>query len=173
VTDLREDVVDDPAPRVDSEYFCYALYHIHDLDHVYRDGKFLGVFSSLAGARAAIRVALEIPGFRDAPEGFEIIPVACAVELRAGLTIWLVMRTRENEDLEDVEFDILAAHLDEREAERAKAGLEAEQQPRPREEYWATPYLVDEQEWMHGYVTVRSDNDAPGRAGSDIPAWAF
>jgi hypothetical protein len=62
----------------------YVLHHVHDLDRVYRSISMLGLFSSLANARAAIRVALELPGFRDAPEGFEITPVEIAGALSAG-----------------------------------------------------------------------------------------
>jgi homoserine kinase type II len=49
----------------------YLLWHVHQLDHG-DDEKFIGVFSSPATANAAIALLRTQPGFRDAPEGFEM-----------------------------------------------------------------------------------------------------
>jgi hypothetical protein len=162
---MRRDVTSGPDPE-ETEYL-WVLRHIHDLDKVHRDIKGLGLFSSLASARPAIRVAMEIPGFRDAPEGFQITPVEVCASPQPGQEVWLVLRTFENEDLEDEEMDVPAAFLDEQEANDRGATLEGVRPPRPCETYWAQPYLVDEQLWMHGYITL-----PPGdAASSDLPFW--
>jgi len=48
----------------------YVLQHIHTMPSGVEDVKFIGVYSSLEKARAAIGRFRQKPGFSDAPDGF-------------------------------------------------------------------------------------------------------
>jgi len=48
----------------------YVLQHVHSLHSGFEDVKFIGVYSSLEKARAAITRLSQKPGFSEAPDGF-------------------------------------------------------------------------------------------------------
>ncbi|MGE0426120.1 MAG: hypothetical protein AB7O88_27925 [Reyranellaceae bacterium] len=50
----------------------YVLKHRHELPDGFRDDKFIGLYSSAAGAQGAIERTRKLPGFRDAPNGFSV-----------------------------------------------------------------------------------------------------
>ena len=50
----------------------FLLWHSHDLGDGETDDKLIGVYSSVEGAKAAQSRAVQLEGFRDAPEGFLI-----------------------------------------------------------------------------------------------------
>ncbi|MGE0422759.1 MAG: hypothetical protein AB7O88_10870 [Reyranellaceae bacterium] len=50
----------------------YLLKHRNELPDGFRDDKFIGLYSSAAGAQAAIERTRKLPGFRDAPNGFSV-----------------------------------------------------------------------------------------------------
>jgi hypothetical protein len=51
----------------------YLLWHIHELEDGESDNeKLLGVCSTEAKATGRIASAVELPGFREAPAGFEV-----------------------------------------------------------------------------------------------------
>ena len=50
----------------------FLLQHVHEFDDGHEDVKLIGVFSSEAMARAALERVRDQPGFKDAPEGFDI-----------------------------------------------------------------------------------------------------
>jgi hypothetical protein len=50
----------------------FLLWHSRDLGDGETDDKLIGVYSSAAEAEAAKARALQLEGFRDAPEGFLI-----------------------------------------------------------------------------------------------------
>jgi hypothetical protein len=50
----------------------YLLWHAHELEDGESDEKLLGVYSTEAKAMRRIASATELPGFREAPAGFEI-----------------------------------------------------------------------------------------------------
>lgn len=59
-------------PEEKSEYFL--VMHVHEFDSGDEDIKIIGLYRSSANAEAAVARAVELPGFKDAPEGFEIVP---------------------------------------------------------------------------------------------------
>jgi hypothetical protein len=50
----------------------YVLQHVHTFDTDEEDVKLIGVYSSQGAAEAAAGRATELPGFRDAADGFSI-----------------------------------------------------------------------------------------------------
>ena len=52
----------------------YLLWHTHELEDGESSDKLLGVYSTEEKARRRIAFALELPGFREAPAGFEVAP---------------------------------------------------------------------------------------------------
>jgi hypothetical protein len=50
----------------------YVLQHVHEQQSGNEDIKFIGVYSSKARARVAIKRLSSAPGFRDCREGFHI-----------------------------------------------------------------------------------------------------
>jgi hypothetical protein len=50
----------------------YLLWHMHDLDGESND-KLLGVYSTEEKATSRIASARKLPGFREAPDGFEVV----------------------------------------------------------------------------------------------------
>ncbi|MBL7491316.1 hypothetical protein I6A60_14465 [Frankia sp. AgB1.9] len=166
---------DEPVEGPKIWQHLYVLDHVHELDDVYRDVKGLGAFSSLAAARSAIWAALDLPGFRDAPEGFRITPLEITGEPRTGETVHLVLHVLENEDLEDQAVDYLGAYRDEAQAERVTAEQEGARVLRAGESYWSGAYVLDERKWLEGYVSAppddartddeRSDTSSSGPAG--------
>jgi homoserine kinase type II len=50
----------------------FLLWHAHDIGDSATDNKLIGVYSSNQEAEAAKQRKLQYPGFRDAPEGFQI-----------------------------------------------------------------------------------------------------
>jgi hypothetical protein len=50
----------------------YLLWHTHELGDGETDEKLLGVYSTEEGAMSRIAVAVSLPGFRDAPAGFQV-----------------------------------------------------------------------------------------------------
>lgn len=53
----------------------FLLWHIHVDEELPagEDSKLLGVFSSLENALSAQNESMKLPGFKDFPEGFEIV----------------------------------------------------------------------------------------------------
>jgi hypothetical protein len=56
----------------ESKQTVYLLWHTHEMPDGDEESKLIGVYSSEARAMEAQRRVLSQPGFRDAPEGFEI-----------------------------------------------------------------------------------------------------
>lgn len=50
----------------------YLLWHTHELEDGESDEKLLGVYSTEAEATRRIASAMKLPGFREAPAGFEV-----------------------------------------------------------------------------------------------------
>ena len=50
----------------------YLLWHTHDLENGESDEKLLGVYSTEAKAKSRMAAAMSLPGFREAPAGFEV-----------------------------------------------------------------------------------------------------
>ncbi|HEY8505603.1 MAG TPA: hypothetical protein VIL46_13545 [Gemmataceae bacterium] len=50
----------------------YPLWHVHEFEDGREDEKLLGIYSSRELAEEALERARSLPGFRDAPDGFEI-----------------------------------------------------------------------------------------------------
>ena len=50
----------------------YLLWHTHELENGESDEKLLGVYSTEAKARNRIASAAGLPGFSEAPAGFEV-----------------------------------------------------------------------------------------------------
>ena len=50
----------------------FVLQHVHVLDEDEEDVKMIGVYSSQEAAEAAIARMRLLPGFREAPDGFNI-----------------------------------------------------------------------------------------------------
>ncbi len=50
----------------------YLLHHTHSLEEGHEDVKLLGVFSTQEHAERAKARALNLPGFKDTPDGFSI-----------------------------------------------------------------------------------------------------
>ena len=51
----------------------YLLWHSHELDDGHDEVKLIGVYRREADAQAAMERVRDKPGFRDLPEGFEIV----------------------------------------------------------------------------------------------------
>jgi hypothetical protein len=52
----------------------YLLWHTHELEDGETNEKLLGVYSTEAKAMGRIASAMKLPGFREAPAGFEVAP---------------------------------------------------------------------------------------------------
>ena len=50
----------------------YLLWHTHERENGESDEKLLGVYSTQAKARRRTASALKLPGFREAPAGFDV-----------------------------------------------------------------------------------------------------
>jgi hypothetical protein len=50
----------------------YLLWHVHELPDGEEDAKLIGVYSTEASALEARGRAISLPGFRDAPDGFQV-----------------------------------------------------------------------------------------------------
>ena len=48
----------------------YLLQHTHQINEDYEDIKTLGIFTTYEKAYEAIQEYLELPGFKDSPDGF-------------------------------------------------------------------------------------------------------
>jgi hypothetical protein len=51
----------------------YVLFHFHDLEDL-ADAKIIGIYSSREDADDAKRRAVQMPGFKESPDGFHIDP---------------------------------------------------------------------------------------------------
>jgi len=51
----------------------YLLWHSHELDDGHDEVKLIGVYKSETDAHAAMERVGDKPGFRDLPDGFEIV----------------------------------------------------------------------------------------------------
>lgn len=58
-----------------SKHIAFFLMHVHRINKDTKDIKEIGVYDSLQNAKSAIEVSKRLPGFRDFPDGYEIIPV--------------------------------------------------------------------------------------------------
>jgi hypothetical protein len=56
----------------------YLLWHTHELEDGESSEKLLGVYSTEVKATRRTASAMELPGFREAPAGFEV--ARCAVD---------------------------------------------------------------------------------------------
>lgn len=61
-----------PLPFNSIRMKIYLLWHSHLQETGEQDVKLLGVYSTEARARGRASAARELPGFRDAPDGFEV-----------------------------------------------------------------------------------------------------
>lgn len=52
--------------------YVFLVQHVHVLDDGEEDVKLIGVYSTERLAAAAVERALALPGFSDAPDGFNI-----------------------------------------------------------------------------------------------------
>jgi hypothetical protein len=50
----------------------FLLWHVHDLPSSEEDAKLIGVYASAEDAERAKQRVLPQPGFRDAPDGFQV-----------------------------------------------------------------------------------------------------
>ena len=50
----------------------YLLWHTHELEDGESDEKLLGVYSTEERAMRRIASAVEMPGFRESPDGFQV-----------------------------------------------------------------------------------------------------
>jgi len=50
----------------------YVLKHRNELSDGFRDDKYIGVYTSEALAQEALERTRQLPGFRDAPDGFSL-----------------------------------------------------------------------------------------------------
>ena len=51
----------------------YLLWHSHELDDGHDDVKLIGVYRTELDAQAALERVKDKPGFKELPEGFEIV----------------------------------------------------------------------------------------------------
>ncbi|HWF01094.1 MAG TPA: hypothetical protein VG248_14940 [Caulobacteraceae bacterium] len=57
---------------IDDNLTVFVLQHVHDLGDDDEDVKFIGVYSTMKAAEAAVTRARTLPGFSDTPDGFAI-----------------------------------------------------------------------------------------------------
>ncbi|MFI9106551.1 hypothetical protein ACIGXA_39250 [Streptomyces fildesensis] len=65
-------------PEEKSEY--YLVLHTHEFEAGDEDLKIIGLYRSAELAASAVARAKELPGFKDVPEGFEIVPYKLDVD---------------------------------------------------------------------------------------------
>ena len=51
---------------------AFIVQHLHKFEDGEEDGKFIGVYSSIAEANKAVERSSRLPGFIDSPNGFSI-----------------------------------------------------------------------------------------------------
>jgi hypothetical protein len=57
------------------EQSAYVLVvHVHEFDDGSEDLKIIGLYRTEERARAAVERARTLPGFRDTPDGFSVVP---------------------------------------------------------------------------------------------------
>jgi hypothetical protein len=61
-----------------SEYVL--VVHVHEFEDGSEDMKIIGLYRTEERARAAVARALPLPGFRDAPDGFSVVPYTLDVD---------------------------------------------------------------------------------------------
>ncbi|MEU9153700.1 hypothetical protein AB0D59_24890 [Streptomyces sp. NPDC048417] len=138
----------------------HALIHLHDFDDGSADFKLIGVFSSRDRAAQAQAVTAELPGFRDFPGGFQVVPFEVdhgRAGERAGESlpadVYLLFRILEDPDRGE-EVLILGAFLSE---EQGHAAARAYREGPPEAELEVSPVSLDERTWGDGFVTVEPD----------------
>ncbi|MFJ9704045.1 hypothetical protein [Streptomyces sp. NPDC101234] len=136
----------------------HALIHLHDFDDGSADFKLIGVFSSPERAAQARAVTAELPGFRDSPDGFLVVPLEVDRGPAAeGLPaeVHLLCRILE-EPGHGEEVVVLGAYRSE---EQARAAASAYREGPPEAEWEVSPVDLDERTWADGFCTVRYDEE--------------
>ncbi|MEU0966882.1 hypothetical protein ABZ357_16205 [Streptomyces sp. NPDC005917] len=135
----------------------HALIHLHDFPDGSADFKLLGVFSSEDKAARAEAAGAELPGFRDFPDGFQVVRVEVdatrALQGRLPEELHLLFRTLEDPVCGE-EVVILGAF---RAEERAQETASAYREGPPEAELEISPVTLDERMWGDGFVTVEPE----------------
>ncbi|MEU2424425.1 hypothetical protein ABZ619_25985 [Streptomyces sp. NPDC007851] len=130
----------------------HALIHLHDFDDGSADFKLIGVFSSPERAAQAQAVTAELPGFRESPDGFLVVPLEVDHGPAADglpMDLHLLFRTLE-EPGHGEEIVILGAFRSE---EQAHAAASAYHEGPPEAELEVSPVDLDERTWTDGFFT--------------------
>ncbi|MFF7978269.1 hypothetical protein ACFZDK_03940 [Streptomyces sp. NPDC007901] len=134
----------------------HALIHLHDFDDGSADFKLIGVYSSEGRAARARAVSAGLPGFRDSPDGYDVLRLevepAGAEQGPLPGELHLLFRILESDRGEEVL--VLGAFRSE---ERARAAASAYAQGPPEAELEVAPVGLDESTWTDGFFTCWSD----------------
>lgn len=129
----------------------YALT-IYDWLHDYRQGFFIGIFSSHDKAEStAKRYLTEVAGFKDYPCEYEIVSKKLIGELEGSSNVYMIWGWNLNENADEVdiwESEVYADHA------RAKAALSAVKKEYEREEWCLDRYVIDKAYREDGFVRV-------------------
>ena len=160
-----------------------TTYYLLEHRHQFADGavnmKLIGIYSSLANAKAALRQVRDQPGFRDSLENFRIFPRlldetnwrqpqpilvsgepesgGAGLAGRGGTPLYLIWQ-----ELQDAagreEVTLIGIYSTEAKAEAALAEVRQQPEFRDRPESLAIyDDALDEIDWREGYVTLTPD----------------
>ena len=132
--------------------FIYELLHRHDGGNL----KSLGHFSTPEKARAAIAESCVLPGFRDHPEGYYIVPRAVSGSEPENGTVYQAWVWIHDDAFEEEDWHILGFFGGKEAAERA---VNAWKMRKPQEslqglcfEAACESVLLDRLQWPEGYT---------------------
>ncbi|MER7927919.1 MULTISPECIES: hypothetical protein [unclassified Streptomyces] len=135
-----------------------ALIHLHAFPDGSSDFKLVGVFSTQRKAAEAQAATVELPGFRDSPSSFWIVPLQVDTTPSPGDTgpdqppgeLHLLFQTLDHPERGEL-VKILGAFLSE---DQARAALANHPGIPAGAELEVAPVRLDERTWTEGFVTV-------------------
>jgi len=160
-----------------------TTYYLLEHRHQFADGavnmKLIGIYSSLANAKAALTEVRDQPGFRDSPESFRIFPrlldetnwrqpepilvsgdpetAGAGLAGRPGTPLHLIWQELEDADGRE-EIRLVGIYSSEAKAEAALAEVRRQPEFRDHPESLAIyGDALDEIDWREGYVTLAPD----------------
>lgn len=129
----------------------YALT-LYDWNHDYREGFFIGIFSSYNKAvNVAEKYLKEVAGFKDYPCEYEILPKKLIGELYDSNVVYMIWGWNLDENSDEVDIWESELYVD---YDKVESKFHVVKDKYKREEWTIDGYTIDETHWKDGFVKV-------------------